>query len=310
MQQSAKQKRITRKRFPFHIVVFILPALVCYTVFMAFPLLDSLRLSLLEFSRDGSTTFVGLQNFERLFNEEFWSFRFWNALQNNVIFFLIHMVVQNPLALLLAAILTRRGLRGVAFFRTVLFAPTTLSYVIVGFIWSLLLSPLWGILHEPLTTIGLPTPLLGRVDTALITVALVSVWQFTGLPMMLFVAALVSINEEILDAAMVDGANAWDVFWKVKFPLILPTVGIVSILTFVGNFNSFALIYTMQGSQGDPNLATDILGTFFFRVAFGAGGASEPNFGMGTAIATMMFLIILTGVTIYLFGIQRRLVRT
>lgn len=298
------------KPFPFHIIVFILPALLCYTIFMAFPLLDSLRLSLLEFSRDGSSTYVGLANFDRLFNEEFWSFRFWNALENNVIFFLIHMAVQNPMALLLATILTRRGLRGVAFFRTVLFAPTTLSYVIVGFIWSLLLSPIWGILHDPLTTVGIPTPLLGRGDTALITVALVSVWQFTGLPMMLFVAALLSINEEVIDAAMVDGANAWNIFWKIKFPLILPTVGIVSILTFVGNFNSFALIYTMQGSQGDPNLATDILGTFFFRVAFGAGGAAEPNYGMGTAIATMMFLIILVGVALYLFGVQRRLVRT
>ncbi|MEL7237068.1 MAG: sugar ABC transporter permease, partial [Chloroflexota bacterium] len=99
-------------------------------------------------------------------------------------------------------------------------------------------------------------------------------------------------------------------FWRVKFPLILPTVGIVTILTFVGNFNAFALVYVMQGSQGDPNLSTDILGTFFFRTAFGAGGASEPNFGMGTAIASMMFLIILTGVSLYLFGVQRRLVRT
>ncbi|MEM6283767.1 MAG: sugar ABC transporter permease, partial [Chloroflexota bacterium] len=96
----------------------------------------------------------------------------------------------------------------------------------------------------------------------------------------------------------------------VKFPLILPTVGIVTILTFVGNFNAFALVYVMQGSQGDPNLSTDILGTFFFRTAFGAGGASEPNFGMGTAIASMMFVIILTGVSLYLFGVQRRLVRT
>lgn len=303
---------IQRKPFPFHIVVFILPALLCYTIFMAFPLLDSLRLSLLEFSRDGSTTFVGLNNFNRLFSEEFWSFRFWNALKNNVIFFLIHMAIQNPLALLLATILTRRGLRGVAFFRTVLFAPTTLSYVIVGFIWSLLLHPTFGggIIHTPLTNLGFPTPLLGRADTALFTVALVSVWQFTGLPMMLFVASLISINDEIIDAAMVDGANAWNIFWRIKFPLILPTVGIVSILTFVGNFNSFALIYTMQGSQGDPNLATDILGTFFFRVAFGGGGAAEPNYGMGTAIATMMFLIILVGVALYLFGIQRRLVRT
>ncbi|MEO0560607.1 MAG: sugar ABC transporter permease [Chloroflexota bacterium] len=306
MQQAPPR----RKAFPFHIVIFLLPALVCYSVFMALPLLDSLRLSLLEFSRDGSTTFVGLQNFERLLTDDFWSFRFFNALSNNFIFFLIHLVFQNPIALVLALILTRRGLRGVPFFRTVLFAPTTLSYVIVGFTFQFMLNPQWGILDDPLQALGFPPALLGRTDTALITVALVSVWQFIGLPMMLFVAALLGINEETLDAALVDGANAWNTFWRIKFPLILPTVGIVTILTFVGNFNAFALIYVMQGSQGDPNLATDILGTFFFRTAFGAGGAAEPNFGMGTAIATMMFLIILTVVALYLFGVQRRLVRT
>jgi raffinose/stachyose/melibiose transport system permease protein len=304
------QDSLARKPFPFHIIVFLAPAVICYSIFMAIPLLDSLRLSLLDFSRDGSTTFVGFQNFQRLLTDDFWSFRFWNALRNNVVFFLIHLLFQNPVALLLALILTRRGLRGVPIFRTILFAPTTLSYVIVGFTWSLLLNPTWGILSPPLTALGLPTALTGNTETALITVSLVSVWQFTGLPMMLFVVALLGINEELIDAAMVDGANAWRVFWNIKLPLILPTIGIVTILTFVGNFNAFALVYVMQGSQGDPNLATDILGTLFFRTAFGAGGASEPNFGMGTSIATMMFFIILSVVAVYLFQVQRRLVRT
>lgn len=304
------EQSVGRKPFPFHIVAFILPAFLCYGMFMAFPLLDSLRLSLLSFARDGSTTFVGLQNFERLFNEEYWSFRFWNALSNNFIFFLIHMAVQNPVALLLATILTRRGLRGVPVFRTILFAPTTLSYVIVGFTWQLMLNPTWGILDPPLQALGLPTALLGREDTALVTVALVSVWQFMGLPMMMFVAALLGINDELIDAALVDGCNAWQTFWRIKFPLILPTIGSVTVLTFVGNFNAFALIYVMQGSQADPNLSTDILGTLFFRTAFGAGGAAEPNFGMGTAVATMMFTIILTFVSLYLFQIQSRLNRT
>jgi raffinose/stachyose/melibiose transport system permease protein len=304
------QSTTEKKAFPLHIVIFILPAFLCYSLFMAFPLLDSLRLSLLSFANDGSATFVGFANFERLFTDEFWSFRFWNALRNNLIFFAIHLVVQNPIALLLAVILTRRGLRGVPVFRTILFAPTTLSYVIVGFAWQLMLNPTWGILDGPLQALGLPNALLGRTETALVTVSLVSVWQFIGLPMMLFVASLLAINEELIDAAMVDGANAWSTFWKIKFPLILPTVGIVTVLTFVGNFNAFALVYVMQGSQGDPNLSTDILGTFFFRTAFGAGGAAVPNFGMGTAIATMMFMIILLVVALYLFGVQRRLVRT
>jgi raffinose/stachyose/melibiose transport system permease protein len=128
--------------------------------------------------------------------------------------------------------------------------------------------------------------------------------------MMLFVASLLTIPDELLDAALVDGANAWRAFWYVRFPLILPTIGVVAMLTFVGNFNAFALIYTMEGALAGPNLSTDIMGTFFFRTAFGTSGASEPNFPMGTTIATVMFAIIGTGVMFYFLVIQRRLVRT
>ncbi|GAB4450024.1 MAG: sugar ABC transporter permease [Anaerolineae bacterium] len=293
----------------FYILVFVLPAFILYSVFMAFPLLDSLRLSLYQEQAGGPDVFVGLANFERLFNDPVWSERFWNALRNNFVFFAVHMLVQNPIALLLAALLTTRGVRGVALFRTILFAPTTLSFVIIGFIWQLMLSPLWGILNNPAKTLGLPTPLLGQTQSALVTVSLVSVWQFVGLPMMLFSAALISISEELIDAARVDGATGWQTFWRVRFPLILPTVGIVGILTFVGNFNAFDLIYTMQGALAPPNFGTDILGTFFYRTTFGGGATQRPNPIMGTTIATIMFLIILTGVLIYLFGIQRRLVR-
>lgn len=299
-----------RRSIRFYILVFLLPGLLVYTVFMAYPLLDSLRLSTVRIV-EGEELYVGLDNFERLFGDEFWSERFWNALENNVIFFAIHLFIQNPLALLLATILTQRNFRGVPIYRTILFAPTTLSYVIVGFVWErLLLNPLWGTLHDPLGDLGVLTPVLGLPQTALIAVSLVSVWQFIGLPMMLFTASLIGISDEVLDAAKVDGANAWQVFWRIKFPLILPTVGTVSILTFVGNFNAFALIYTMQGATAEPNLSTDILGTFFYRTTFGAGGAAEPNFPMGTTIATMMFLIIFSVVMVYFLFIQKRLVRT
>jgi raffinose/stachyose/melibiose transport system permease protein len=300
---------IARKPRRYHILVFLLPAVVIYSAFLALPLLDSLRLSFYQEQQGGPDVFVGLANFQQLFTDPYWSERFWNALRNNFVFFAVHMLVQNPLALLLAALLTARHLRGRAVFRTILFAPTTLSYVIIGFIWQLMLSPLWGVLNDPAKSLGLPTPLLGNPSSALITVSLVSVWQFVGLPMILFVAALLSIPDELLDAARVDGANAWQTFWRIRFPLILPTAGIVGVLTFVGNFNAFDLIYTMQGALAPPNFATDILGTFFYRTAFGGGASQRPNVIMGTTIATIMFVIILTGVLIYLFGIQRRLVR-
>jgi len=195
--------------------------------------------------------------------------------------------------------------------RHALFLPTVLSIVLVGFIWRLILSPIWGISGDFLGLFGLQhlnQPWLGLESTALVTLSLVSVWQWVGIPMLLFLAALVGIPDELIEAARVDGANAWRVFWGIKFPLILPTVGIVGVLTFVGNFNAFDLIYTTQRATAGPNYATDILGTFFFRTFFGVQlQAANPT--MGATIAGVMFLIILAGVLLYLFTYQMRLQR-
>ena len=308
MTQSSAKRR--RKPFPFHIVVFLLPATIIYTIFMVYPLLDSMRLSLFTNS-DGSEVFVGLQNYVTLLTDELWSPRFWGALQHNAVFFVIHMVVQNSIGLLLAALLTSRAVRGVTFFRTVYFLPVMLSVVIVGFIWQLILSPLWGIAKGMLDLVGLEQlfkPWLGLEGPALIALALISVWQFIGIPLMLFYAVLISIPEELEEAATVDGASGWSIFWHIKFPLILPTVGIVAILTYVGNFNAFDLIYTTQGGLAGPNFSTDIMGTLFYRTFFGHQ-LQLGNPTMGATVATLMFVIILLGVLLYLFGVQRRLTR-
>ncbi len=114
-----------------------------------------------------------------------------------------------------------------------------------------------------------------------------------------------SIPEELIEAARVDGASYFTAFWRIKFPLILPTVGIVTILTYVGNFNAFDLIYTTQGALAGPSYSTDILGTFFYRTFFGFQ-LQLGNPTMGATVATMMFLIILAGVLAYLLLWQRR----
>jgi raffinose/stachyose/melibiose transport system permease protein len=295
-----------KKPFPWHIVVFLAPAVGIYTIFMIYPLIDSLRLSF--FTQDGRNveTFAGLQNYILLLTDDTWAPRFWNAFRNNLVFFAVHMLVQNPLGLLLATLLSRGG-RSRGVYRTLIFTPTLLSVVIIGFIWQLILNPLWGIAGGLLRAIGqgaLFQPWLGLPETALVTLSLISVWQFVGIPMMLFYAALIGIPEELTEAARVDGASPWAVFWRIKFPLILPMVGIVSILTFVGNFNAFDLVYTVKGAQAGPNFATDLLGTYFYRTFFGFQ-LQLGNPTMGATVSTMMFLIILAGVAVF-FAWQRR----
>ena len=298
----------TRSRL--HVAVFLAPAVLVYTAVMIWPLFNTLRLALYAAGDEGRV-FAGLANFATLFGDPRWSGAFWNALGNNFWFFFIHMIVQNPIGIALAAILSHPRLRFAALYRSAIFIPTILSFVIVGFAWKLILSPIWGIAPGILDAVGLKAlfaPWLGREDYALTTLALISVWQFVGIPMMLIYAALLSIPEEILEAGEIDGITGWSAFWRIKLPLILPSIGIISILTFVGNFNAFDLIYAAQGALAGPDFSTDILGTFLYRTFFGFQlQLGDPH--MGSAIATAMFLIILAGVSIYLFGIQSRMRR-
>ena len=301
---------MTSGRIRWHILVFLAPAVVVYTAVMIFPLFNTLRLAL--YSRvDQERVFVGLENFRTLFFDPIWAEQFWNALGNNCWFFIIHMLVQNPIGIALAALLSHPRLRFAALYRSAIFIPTILSFVIVGFAWKLILSPIWGIAPGMLDAVGLKflyAPWLGKEEYALTTLALVSVWQFVGIPMMLIYAALLTIPEEILEAGEVDGITGWASFWKIKLPLILPSIGIISILTFVGNFNAFDLIYAAQGALAGPDFSTDILGTFMYRTFFGFQlQLGDPH--MGSAIAGAMFAIILVGVCIYLFGIQTRMRR-
>jgi raffinose/stachyose/melibiose transport system permease protein len=277
---------------------------------MILPLFGTMQLSLFRVENQQSF-FVGLDNFRTLLGDERWSASFWNALGNNMWFFVIHMVVQNPIGILLAALLSHPKLRFAAFYRSAIFIPTILSFVIVGFVWKLILSPLWGVAPNMLDLVGLKSlfaPWLGQKEYALTALGLISVWQFIGIPMMLIYAALLSIPDEIIEAAECDGITGASQFWKIKLPLILPSIGIISILTFVGNFNAFDLIYSAQGALAGPNYSTDILGTFMFRTFFGFQlQVGDKN--MGATIASLMFFIILIGVCVYLFGIQRRLRR-
>jgi len=301
------QQSESRRPFPWHIIVFLAPAVLVYTALMIIPLATTLYQAF--FSKDWD--FVGLGNFATLFGDSRYADGFWNALRNNLWFFFIHMVVQNPIGILLAALLSNPRLRLRGVYRTVFFIPTILSFVVVGFIWKLILSPTWGVSEQLLGAVGLEflfQPWLGKSEYALTALSLVSNWQFIGIPMMLIYAALLSIPDEVIEAAECDGITGWSQFWKIQLPLVLPAIGIVSILTFVGNFNAFDLIYAAQGAQAGPNFSTDLLGTLLYRTFFGYQ-LQVGDRAMGSTLAAVMFLIILAGVCIYLFGIQTRLRR-
>lgn len=286
-------------------LVFLIPALVVYTLFMAYPLVNSMRLSLYTGTGLRPDHFVGLDNYEALFNDAYWNKRFTNALSNTFIFFGIHMAVQNSLGLLFATLLSQKQLFGRNLYRTFIFIPATMSVLLTAFLWRLILNPRWGMLKALLERVGREDwfeAWLGDPKYALIVVSLVSSWQWVGLPTMMFLAGFLRIPDELVEAARVDGANAFQIWLRIKLPLLKPIIGIVTILTFIGNFNAFDVVYAMMGASGPPEYSTDILGTFFYRAAIaGEHPVARADMGIGAAVATITFLILMVGVSSWLY---------
>jgi len=281
-----------------NLLLFVLPALAVYLVFAVLPLATSIVMSFFQTSGGAGDVFVGFANYERLFTHPTISARFWNALLNNMQYFAIHLIVEVPMGLLLAALLTSGRLaRSEGIYRTLLFIPATLSVVIVGFVWRLIINPLWGLVGFPL---------LGTESTALTTISLMSVWQYFGIPMVFLYSALLAVPNELVEAANIDGAGGWTTFWKIKFPLIAPQFGLIAILTYIWTFNGFDLVFALNGSAPGPNYSTDILGTYFYRTFFGSSG-QLADLDLGSAVATVIFLTVLLVTAAYFWLIQRRL---
>ena len=280
--------------------VYLIPALVLYVVFMAFPLVDSIRISFFTFdSETHKNIFIGFKNYIDLFTNSEYSLRFWGAFKNTWYFFLIHMIAQNCLAIIFALLLTSKDFNASRFYQTIIFLPVTFAVLITGYLWKLLLNPQWGAFASLLNMAGLDSmikPWLGDEHTALTAVGLVSAWQWMGIPTMMFYAALQTIPYDVIEAADIAGANMWQKVTKIKIPMIMPVIGIVAILTFVNNFNAFDVIFAMENANGAPQYSTDIMGTLFYRVGIaGQHPVGIPNPGLGAAIATVTFLMLLAG---------------
>ncbi|MBO9590269.1 carbohydrate ABC transporter permease [Devosia sp.] len=280
------------------LLLFVLPALAIYVMFAVAPLVSSVVMSFFNADRTLGSVFVGFENYIYLFTEPVVSARFWNALVNNIKYFAIHVLVEVPIGLLMAALLTSGALRrSEGVYRTILFIPATLSVVIVGFIWRLIINPLWGVVGFPL---------LGNQMTALPTISLMGVWQYVGIPMIFLYSALLAVPNDLVEASRLDGASPWRTFWDIKFPLIVPQFGLIVILTFIWTFNGFDLVFALNGSAPGPNYSTDILGTYFYRTFFGSSG-QVADLDLGATVATVIFTIMLLVTALYFWLVQRRL---
>ncbi|GAA2543838.1 sugar ABC transporter permease [Microbacterium mitrae] len=286
-------------------MVFVLPALILFAIFILYPLLTALSYSFFDWTGILRGDFSGLNNYVTLFTTLPYSEQLPNAFMHNVVLFIGAMLFQNTIGLGLATLL-HRVRRFKRFFQTMYTLPYLVSPLVVGYLWSLMLSPLFGPVNSILRGIGLgdlAQPWLGNPQTAIWVVVFVTAWQWVGFPVLLYGAALGGIPEEIDEAASLDGASSWQRFRDITFPMLIPAIGTVSVLTFIGAMEAFAIPYALGGSQGSPAGATDVLSLMFYRTAFESG--STNAIGTSSAIATLLFLFIF-GVSILITWLLSR----
>jgi raffinose/stachyose/melibiose transport system permease protein len=272
------------------IAFFVFPALVIVLVFILIPLFVSLFNSLFDWHHLIRGDFAGGGNFKKIFTLFPFKDRFFNALGNNAKWFFSTMLVQNSIALFFGYMLARR-IPGENFFKRVFFIPVLFSIVAVGFLWGLYLKP-DGLVNGFLKLTGrgnLARAWLGDEKTATFTLIAVNIWRWLGFPSLVFLAAVDAVPAEYIEASYLDGAGERRIFRSVIFPLILPSVTIIAVLTTIGSLNVFEQIYTMASLDGSPNYSTDTIGTLFYRTAFGSSDSGTPMIGLGSAIGVLIY---------------------
>lgn len=263
---------------------FVLPALLLYGCFFVYPFLSSIYLSFTQWNGAAAPVLNGLDNYMRLFGDA----RMWGALKNNLIWVVLGTIAPIVIGLFLSVLLWT-GAVGSLLFRIVYFLPLVVSPVVVGVTWGWIYNPLFGILNRFLKMIGLgflATGWLGNPSTALYAVLVTAVWGYLGFCVVVFYSALQKVDEELLDAATLDGAGPLARFWHIVLPQIRPVLTMVIVYTVIGGFNVFDVIYIM--TRGGPAGASEVIATYTYKASF-----QQNEVGYGTSLSMVMTIIAL-----------------
>jgi ABC-type sugar transport system permease subunit len=278
-------------------VLFALPALAIYVVFMVYPFLMNLMLSATNWNgMSADRNFVGLDNYFRLASDGV----FWQALIHNLVWVVLGVSLPLTLGLGLAMLLWSRP-RGFGAFRTILFMPQVLPSIVVAVAFAWIYDPNFGILDRTLEQIGLgdlSVPLLSTPQTSLFALIAISVWIEVSFAFVIFLAALQNVDWSLLDAAAVDGANAWQKFRHVTVPQVRNAITLVVVLLMIASFNTFDTVWIL--TQGGPNRGSELTATYLFKQAF-----RNTEVGYGATIAAAMTVVTLV-VSIIIVRIRER----
>jgi raffinose/stachyose/melibiose transport system permease protein len=281
------------KRTGWTIFFGMLPALVIYIGLALVPIGMSFYYSFFNWDGLSPMKFLGLDNFISTLKDTV----FWKGVQNNIFMMITGIFGQMPLGLFFA-ILLNRSLKGMKVYRSMLFLPVVISAVIVSIIWGMVFKIESGLLNGLLGLVGLEKQdWLGSPKLGMLSVSITYLWQNYGFYMVIFLAALQNISEEIKEAAVMDGAVGWKHFWHVTLPMLKETIWVTLIFAISNSFRVFDLIYVM--TAGGPAHNTEVMTIYMYNNAF-----QNMNFGQGSAVSILILLFSL--ITIYAANLLTR----
>ncbi|MCQ2612840.1 MAG: sugar ABC transporter permease [Treponemataceae bacterium] len=296
-----KSKVDTRDLLTF--IGFVAPGLLVYLFIIIYPIFYSVYLSFTDYNPNigRASGFVGFKNYitvmtmnKGVIDASNQTPEFWHAFKNNMLVVCVSVFGQIPIGFALAFILYRKQVKGAKMFQAMVFLPNFLSTIVIGIMWRMLFN-----VDGPVATVmqklsGDPTrqfTLMYDPSKAMIPIAIVLIWMYTGFYMIIFLANLQKINESMFEAAKIDGASEFQMFYKITIPLMAAPILTSCILAIAGSLKGFALIFALA-SDGKPRMNTEVLPIFMYNQVFGmAGLGNEKRYAYGAAISNIIVLI-------------------
>ena len=267
--------------FPYFLT---LPAIVLFTVFIILPFFDGLYMSFFRWDGFSEPVFIGLRNYKNAFSDSL----FWLSMKHTFIYAILVTVIKNIVAFILAYILVSK-VPCQSLFRTGIYLPVTLSYVVIGVLWSWIYNPTFGLLNAFLKVIGKEEWILGWLsdpDIALYSVVMVDVWKWVGYHMVLYLAGLQAISKDFYEAASIDGANSFQKLIHVTIPQLNSTIVVNVLMSITGAFASnYDIVNVMTG--GGPANSTEVSLTYIVSTAF-----KHTNMGKANAMSMILFAFV------------------
>ena len=256
--------------------VFVLPTLLAFIIGFVIPFAEGLYLSFCQFTTVKNAKFIGIGNYQRAFSDA----SFLNSFGFTVKYAVVAIILINVIALGLALLLTR-NLKGTNIFRTIFFMPNLIGGIVLGYIWQILINCVLSLTGLPLLMLNSNAGYWGLI--------ILTGWQQIGYMMIIYIAGLQNVPDDLTEAASIDGANSWTTFWKVKLPMIMSSITVCVFLTLTNSFKLFDQNLALTG--GEPNHLTEMLALNIYDTFYARAGAQWKGLGQAKAVLFCLLVV-------------------